>query len=883
MKLNQRRSRTLLLTEQQFESLRALIQDETIFEQLVAMLNAPESLLSTSILDLLHCPVVIVDPDSRIIRINRTLEQLTGLSTEQTQGQRVWDFMTPLQDLRRPYYAALDQQHLAPHTVARWDNVDGTEHIFQWTFETQTAFSIWTGVEITEQNRIDHALQQSEARYRQLLTQMNDGLIIEDAAGCVTFVNPKLCDLLGYRQTDLLRQPLPDFLMPEGRAAYDQHRQQLQQGLSTTYEIVWQSKNGGQLWTIIAVAPLLDSDGVYQGSLSVVTDITERIVAEEALRLSESRYRWLVTHMTEGLGMIDTAGKMTFVNEALAEMLGYRTEEMLGQPIRSFLTPDGRSTHAEQMSFRQQGQSGIYELEWLHKNNDKVWTLVSADPMADDDGTYQGSFGVITNITERRQTEEALRESEARFRRLLEVAPEIILVHHDNIIQFVNSMGAKLLGYENPQMLIGMSLHDIIDPAYHEVAQQQIRYVLDYARIADLAEQQWIRIDGQAIDVEVRTVPIQLQGRLMCQVVARDITERREQRRAIEDSERRLRAITSTLGEGVFVLDYNGRVTFMNPEAERLLGWMETELIEQPIHALIHVHDSDDCAILRTLSNGRAERVTDDTFLRRDGVSFPVSYVCTPLLEDGQVMGAVTAFHDITERKQADLEREKLIVELDAFAGTVAHDLKNPLNIIGGYSQVLAEVSSALPPDIGDLAHSINKQIRRMDAIIEELLLLAGVRGLEIELSPLDMGQLVADSLDRIEFFLEDHPGEIIVPDEWPTALGYGPWVVHVWVNYLTNGLKYGGNPPCLELGANTTHNGYVRFWLKDNGAGLSHDEQAALFVPFSRLSKNIRAKGYGLGLSIVKRIIERLGGTVGVESTLGEGSTFFFTLKGVD
>lgn len=872
-----------MFTEQQFESLRTLTKDETTFQQLVALLNTPESPLNASLLDMLHCPILIVDANSQILRMNRALTQLTGLTNEQAVGRRVWDFMTPLQDLRRPYYASLEQQQIAPHTIARWVGSNGSEHIIQWTFESQSQFSIWTGVEITEQSRMDTALQQSEARYRQLLTQMNDGLIIEDAAGCVTFVNPKLCDLLGYRQTDLLRQPLAEFLTADSQALYENHQHDVRRGLSTAYEVVWATKNGGQLWTILAVAPLLDSEGAYQGSLSVVTDITERIVAEEALRLSEGRYRWLVTHMTEGLGMIDTTGRLTFVNEALAEMLGYTPEEMLGQSIRSFLTTDGRSTHAEQMTFRQQGQSGIYELEWQHKDNHTIWTLVSADPMFDEDGSYQGSFGVITNITERRQAEEALRESESRYRRLLEVAPEIILVHHDNVIQFINTMGAKLLGYDTPQMVIGMSLHDIIHPEYHEVAQRQIRFVLDHARIADLTEQQWIRIDGQPIDVEVRTVPIQLQGRLMCQVVARDISERREQRRALEDSEHRLRAITSTLGEGVFVLDYNGRVSFMNPEAERLLGWSETELLEQPIHSLIHTHSEATCPILQTLSEGQSQRVADDTFLHRDGIEFPVSYVSTPIIEDGQVIGAVTAFHDITELKQAEIEREKLIVELDAFAGTVAHDLKNPLNIIGGYSQVLNEVSQMLPPDLAEIVRAIIKQIRRMDAIIEELLLLAGVRGLEIEVAPLDMGQIVTDSLDRIDFFLEDHPGDIQIQDTWPTAMGYGPWVVHVWVNYLSNGLKYGGNPARLELGADAPENGYVRFWVKDNGAGLNAEEQAALFVPFSRLSKNIRAKGHGLGLSIVKRIIERLGGTVGVESTPGEGSIFYFTLRGVE
>jgi signal transduction histidine kinase len=124
---------------------------------------------------------------------------------------------------------------------------------------------------------------------------------------------------------------------------------------------------------------------------------------------------------------------------------------------------------------------------------------------------------------------------------------------------------------------------------------------------------------------------------------------------------------------------------------------------------------------------------------------------------------------------------------------------------------------------------------------------------------------------------------EVALPDTWPVALGYGPWIEQVWVNYLSNAIKYGGEPPRVELGADVSgyagpSQGRVRFWVRDNGPGLGEEEIGSLFVPFTRLDQ-ARAQGHGLGLSIVRRIVEKLGGGVGVESEPGEGSLFYFAL----
>jgi signal transduction histidine kinase len=176
----------------------------------------------------------------------------------------------------------------------------------------------------------------------------------------------------------------------------------------------------------------------------------------------------------------------------------------------------------------------------------------------------------------------------------------------------------------------------------------------------------------------------------------------------------------------------------------------------------------------------------------------------------------------------------------------------------------------------------INQNGYKMSQIIDELLLLAGVRQMdEIDLQPLVMSNIVDEAQSRLSNIISKHKAEISLPAQWPGALGYGPWIEEVWVNYISNGIKYGGTPPRLRLGAKTMPDGSVCFWIQDNGPGLTAEDQAKLFTPFTRVG-NTSANGHGLGLSIVQRIMNKLNGQAGVLSQVGRGSIFTFTLPGV-
>lgn len=261
-------------------------------------------------------------------------------------------------------------------------------------------------------------------------------------------------------------------------------------------------------------------------------------------------------------------------------------------------------------------------------------------------------------------------------------------------------------------------------------------------------------------------------------------------------------------------------------------------------------------------------------------------------------IGRLIVLKDITLRINADAEikeanvrltreiqeKEKLIGDLDAFSHTVAHDLKSVLSAIVTASGLIKwgidNMSKSELLEVNDL---ISQSATKTMYITKELLTLASVRQQEIVMVPVNMLNTIRESMVRLADLIRDKGAEILLPESFPEVMGYESWLEEVWANYISNAIKYGGVPPVIRIGTEILSDNRIRFWINDNGKGLSEEEIALLFNKFTRLD-TLRAEGHGLGLSIVKRIIEKLNGEVGVESKNipGEGCTFYFILPAV-
>jgi PAS domain S-box-containing protein len=406
-----------------------------------------------------------------------------------------------------------------------------------------------------------------------------------------------------------------------------------------------------------------------------------------------------------------------------------------------------------------------------------------------------------------------------------------------------------------------------------------------------------------------KEVEVEVQGRIISLTLAPvpeadyvnlygfDITERRQAERALQESEARYWDLYENAPNAYFSVGTDGCIRRCNKRAGELLGYAQEELVGRRVFELYaDGSQGKERAIGVFQSFLAGERVTDEELLMQKAGGTPVWISLTVNAirgADGQIVESRSMVVDITERRRAEealrqyaAELEARNEELDAFAHTAAHDLKNPLGLAIGYADILAVDYPDLPPeDAEKYIHEITRNGRRMGRIIDELLLLAGVRQAEVEMEPLDMAGIVNEAQQRLVDVFEEHQVEVVLPKTWPTALGYGPWIEEVWVNYLSNAVRYGGRPPRVELGAEELSNGdgppTVRFWVRDNGPGLAPEEKSRLFRPFTRLDQ-AHTKGHGLGLSIVRRIVEKLGGQVGVESEEGGGSLFSFTLPGL-
>jgi PAS domain S-box-containing protein len=522
---------------------------------------------------------------------------------------------------------------------------------------------------------------------------------------------------------------------------------------------------------------------------------------------------------------------------------------------------------------------------------------------------------------------EALKFSESRYRRLFEAAQDGILILDADTGQIAdaNPFLIDLLGYSHAD-LVGKTLWEIgpfknVEASRMAFAELQSNAYIRYEDLPLEAR------DGRRIDVEFVSNIYLVDGRRVIQCNIRDITARKQGEKII-----RLRLLFEFAADHSLeellkrALDEIGQMTG-SPSTFYL--FVEENQKTLSLQAWSGRTQPDLCPVEGGNGrNGAGEATSWDECVRRQkpvirnfaaarghrrnmpGVSTNViRELVVPTVRAGRVV-ALLGMRDkpsdyddkdvelvayvtdviwtIVEHKQAqEAQRhyaeqlEAQNTELDAFAHTVAHDLKNPLCIITGTTSLLIHEHEDMSPEqITEALDHTFRASQRLNTIIEELMLLTGVRKQEVIPKPIDMHSVVREAINHVKLLTQEQYAHITLHDEtmWPEALGHAPWIEEVWVNYIDNAIKYGGRPPRVEVGAGMQGDGRARFWVRDNGSGLSKEAQAKLFTPFTQLAQ-VRANGHGLGLSIVRRIVEKLNGQVGLTSEVGRGSTFYFTL----
>lgn len=337
-------------------------------------------------------------------------------------------------------------------------------------------------------------------------------------------------------------------------------------------------------------------------------------------------------------------------------------------------------------------------------------------------------------------------------------------------------------------------------------------------------------------------------------------------------------------GDSIFIVDLEtSKIVDLNSHAARRLGYDRDELLGMRLKDIEVVDDAELKEAMAWESTYSGTHIYERYYRHKDGYLMPVEVSSQIVTIKDQVVYQ-NLVRNISVRKAMETERTQLIADLDSFAHMVAHDLKNPLSVLFTWSAWLQDTCEELSTDkLKEYLAQMRDSSQHAINIVEELLLFASIRKLEtLETNRLDMTEVINQPTIRLAHMIEEHQATIILPDDWHDAIGYTPWILEVWVNYMSNAIKYGGTPPILELGSTLEPNHTVRFWIRDNGQGIDDDKLPNLFNMFDRLGE-MRIQGHGLGLSIVKRIIEKLNGCTSVESIVGQGSIFSFTLPSTD
>jgi diguanylate cyclase (GGDEF)-like protein/PAS domain S-box-containing protein len=385
----------------------------------------------------------------------------------------------------------------------------------------------------------------------------------------------------------------------------------------------------------------------------------------EPIHANDDAFRALVEQSLAGVYIIQN-GVFRYANARLLEIFGCGPEDMTS--FDAFMAwAVAEEDHAkvrDNIRKRLDGEvrSLRYGIRGRRKDATPIYVEVHGS-LAEYDGE-PAIVGIVLDITERRRMEAALRESEERYRLLFNGGNDAVLVYEmlpggvpGRFIE-VNDLACRRLGYSREELL-GLSPSDIDGP----VAAEAIRAVAGQFESTGhaLYERVHVARDGREIPVEINAHLFELGGRPVALSIARDITERKLAEAALRESEAKLREITSELGDGIYVLDRDGKLTFMNKAAEKMLGWYENELLGKNAHETFHFQTPDgthvpmrDCPVYRSIRSGETYRILEDWFTRKDGTLFPVSFVATPLHRGGETIGSVAAFQDVTERKEAE-------------------------------------------------------------------------------------------------------------------------------------------------------------------------------------------------------------------------------------
>ncbi|QDT16197.1 PAS domain S-box protein [Alienimonas californiensis] len=637
-------------------------------------------------------------------------------------------------------------------------------------------------------------------------------------------------------------------------------------------------------------------------------NITNRKLAEAALKRSEERFQRIAANVPglvfQAIRQADGHFVFPYISDGGRELLQRSSDErhVTTQQLLEAIHPDDRPSFDRSMA---EAADELKPWNWegriLSPSGQVRWVYGAARPQPLPAGAVSYD-GLLIDITERKQAAEDL----LLLKFVLEQSHTGIVIadarQKDCPLIYANRPFEQMTGYAADEVL-GSNCRFLQGKGTDPQAVAQLRESVRTGVECRVVIRNY-RKDGTPFWNELRVSPVRDRfGKLTHFVgLQNDITERKRSEKAQERLARYNQLLLESTAEGIYGIDLSGNLTFLNPSAAAILGLEDCNVLGESSHALMHHSRSDgspypvdDCPISHTLQTGGVVRVDDEVFWRKDGTSFPVACVASPIIEDGKVEGAVVAFSDITERKrvQRDLQAAKEAAEVanhakSHFLANMSHELRTPLNAVIGYSEMLQE-------DAEDMGHQeLVPDLQKISAAGKHLLSLIND---VLDLSKIEAGKMtvycetfgivamIQEIADMVEPLVQKNRNrlEFNVPDDVGSMHADVTKVKQSLYNLLNNAAKFSdGGEIRFDVRRETQDDrDWIVFRVADTGIGMTDRQLERLFRPFSQADESTtrRFGGTGLGLALTKRFCQLMGGDISVASEYGHGSVFSIRL----
>jgi len=530
-------------------------------------------------------------------------------------------------------------------------------------------------IDITDRKRSEEALRESERRYRILADHVTDVIFTMDMDLRFTHVSPSAMRLVGYTPEEIMGQGVTQLLSPNSaelaQRTFEEEVAIEASGKADPFrervlELELVCKDGSSLWTEVKVSFLYDPEGRPVEILGIARNITERRCAEQALRESEQRLRALFDRAAAGMALVDMEGRILAANEATCRFLGYSPEEIVGMHLWELAHPEDRDKELALNESLVKGKRDGYLIDkrFVRKHGEVVWGRLSVSLIRDPGGQPQYVVVVAEDITSRRRAEESLRESEARYRAVMEQSPDgIYLVDVETReIMEANSAFQKLLGYTYQETL-GLSFYDFVVADREDLDRRFTDVLMGKGPFA--FERRIRRKDGSFLDVWVTTKVISFGGRKMVLVLIRDLTEFHQTQSALQESEARYRAVMEQSPDGIYLVDVESkRLLQTNPAFQKMLGYSAEEMERSTPYEFTAADRENINHRFLTITTSKTPLAYERQFRKKDG-SLLDAWVNANVITFGGRSVACFIVRDLTERKRAEEERERIIHQLE--------------------------------------------------------------------------------------------------------------------------------------------------------------------------------------------------------------------------